>query len=262
MSRAGQKGYLQEPLIIKVFSVSPDKKGGIENNFQVTIFETRQYEKGQRRSIKILKKSEFKVLVAEDDAIVRDVIVKFLSEEGYSVVVAEDGHAAIKLLRLEEIKLVLTDLRMPGADGMDVLRAAIRMNPKIAVVLLTAYGTLDTALEAMKEGAYDYIVKPFVMQQLLLAVRNAYNMMNLIEENENLSGQLKETYRDLEHAKTSGNSMGNVVMPDPGEMIEKLRELNVIDADEARSLKEKTPPPDVDEKIKKYSSLVNGLKSE
>ncbi|GBE31892.1 putative transcriptional regulatory protein pdtaR [bacterium BMS3Bbin05] len=208
-----------------------------------------------------MRKDEFRVLVAEDDAIVRDVIVKFLSEEGYAVVVAEDGHAAIKLLRLEDIKLVLTDLRMPGADGMDVLRAAIQMNPKIAVVLLTAYGTLDTALEAMKEGAYDYIVKPFVMQQLLLAVRNAYKMMNLIEENENLSSQLKETYRDLEYAKTSGNNRSNVVTPDSGEMIEKLRELNIIDADEAQSLKKKIAPPDVNEKIKKYSSLVNDLRN-
>ncbi len=125
------------------------------------------------------------------------MIVKFLSEEGYSVIVANDGHAAIKFLRLEDIKLVLTDLRMPGADGMEVLRTAMQINPKIAVVLITAYGTLDTALDAMKEGAYDYIVKPFVMQQLLLVVRNAYKMANLIEENEKLSKHLKEVYRKL-----------------------------------------------------------------
>ncbi len=65
-----------------------------------------------------MEKTEFKILVAEDDAMVRDVIVKILSEEKYPVVVADDGLAAIKLLRLEDIKLVLTDLRMPGADGL------------------------------------------------------------------------------------------------------------------------------------------------
>ncbi len=208
-----------------------------------------------------MKRDEFKILVAEDDEIVGDVIDKFLSEEGYSVVLAKDGLAAIKVLRLEEIKLVLTDLRMPGADGMDVLRTALQMNPKIAVVLLSAYGSLDTALEAMKEGAYDYIVKPFVMQQLLLVARNAYNMVNLIEENEALSTQLKETYRQLERVKTFGDSNSNhsntVLGAD--ELIEKLRELNVIDADEARSLKLKTASPDADETIKKYSTLINGL---
>ena len=208
-----------------------------------------------------MKRDEFKILVAEDDEIVGDVIIKFLSEEGYSVVLAKDGLAAIKVLRLEEIKLVLTDLRMPGADGMDVLRNALQMNPKIAVVLLSAYGSLDTALEAMKEGAYDYIVKPFVMQQLLLVARNAYNMVNLIEENEALSTQLKETYRQLERVKTFGNSdsNNNNTVLGADELIEKVRELNVIDADEARSLKLKVTPPDANETIKKYSTLINGL---
>jgi DNA-binding NtrC family response regulator len=221
-----------------------------------------------------LEKNDFKILVAEDDAIVRDVIVKFLAEEGYSVVVADDGLAAIRLLRLEDIKLTLTDLRMPGADGMEVLRTAVQINPKIAVVLLTAYGTLDTALEAMKEGAYDYIMKPFVMQQLLLVVRNAYKMAVLIDENEKLSNHLKETYRNLETVKTLGSSRNENVetVKTPGSSrnenvetdsigsIEKLKELNIIDADEARRLKERIASRDVNGNIKKYSSLVNDLK--
>ncbi len=178
-----------------------------------------------------MEKNDFKILVAEDDEIVRDVIVKFLADVGYPVFTANDGLAAIKLLRLEDIKLILTDLRMPGADGMEVLRTAIQMNPRIAVVLLTAYGTLDTALEAMKEGAYDYIVKPFVMQQLLLVVRNAYKMAALIEENEKLSRHLKEIYRDLEAIKKSGNDDNNRDLTD-----------------------------NVNGNIKKYSSLVNDLK--
>jgi DNA-binding NtrC family response regulator len=105
-------------------------------------------------------KSSFKILIAEDDEIVQDVIVKFLEDEGYRVVLANDGLEALKILRRDDIRLVLSDLRMPGADGMEVLRTAMQINPRIAVVILTAYGTLDTALEAMKEGAYDYIVKP------------------------------------------------------------------------------------------------------
>jgi DNA-binding NtrC family response regulator len=192
-----------------------------------------------------VEKSEFKILVAEDDAMVRDVIVKFLTDEGYSVIVANDGATAIKYLRLEDIKLVLTDLRMPGADGMEVLRTALKINPKIAVVLITAYGTLDTALEAMKEGAYDYIVKPFVMQQLLLVVRNAFNLANLIEENEELSRQLRETYKTLEALRTVEGG-------------KDIKETEILDSEGAKKLKEKIISDD--ENLKRFNSLVNNLK--
>ncbi len=208
-----------------------------------------------------VKKSEFRILVAEDDEMVRDVIVRFLSEEKYPVVVADNGLAAIRLLRLEDIKLVLADLRMPGADGMEVLRTALRIDPDIAVVLLTAYGTLDTALEAMKEGAYDYIVKPFVMQQLLLVVRNAFRMANLVEENRQLSAYLKETYRELEAVKAEGGCRNGVPSRESMDKIEKLRELNIIGTEEAAVSKDKMIPGSADENIKKYSSLINDLKS-
>ena len=208
-----------------------------------------------------MDKSEFIILIAEDDKIVQDVIVNFLTEEGYPVRVANDGLAALELLRLEDVKLVLTDLRMPGADGMEVLRSAIQMNPRTAVVLLTAYGTLDTALEAMKEGAYDYIVKPFVMQQLLLVVRNAYKMASLIKENEKLTHQLKETYRNLKTVrKISGQERKNVT-DNSIESIETLKEQKVIDPNEARMLKERLATGTVNENIKKYNSLVNDLKN-
>jgi two-component system response regulator AtoC len=190
-----------------------------------------------------VKKAEFKVLVAEDDDIVRDVIVKFLTDEGYSVVVANDGVEAIKMLRLEDIKLVLTDLRMPGADGMEVLRSSMRVDPNIAVVIITAYGTLDTALEAMKEGAYDYVVKPFVMQQLLLVVRNAFKMAMLMEENNKMADQLKETHRKLEAIKISG-----------------VQNTEIIDEPEDSKYEISNESDGNVESIKKYNSLVNGLK--
>ncbi len=190
-----------------------------------------------------MNKAEFKVLIAEDDDIVSDVIVKFLTEEGYSVVVANNGLEAVNMLRLEDIKLVLSDLRMPGADGMEVLRSSMRINPNIAVVILTAYGTLDTALEAMNEGAYDYIVKPFVMQQLLLVVRNAFKMAMLREENEKLSDQLKETHKKFEAFRIAG-VQNSVIIDEPEEVKEIISDEN----DGNR------------ESIEKYNSLVNELK--
>ncbi len=216
-----------------------------------------------------MKKSEFNILVAEDDAMVRDVIVKFLSDEGYSVIVANDGLDAIRLLRLEEVKLVLADLRMPGADGMEVLRTAVQINPKMAVVLLTAYGTLDTALEAMKEGAYDYIVKPFVMQQLLLVARNAYKMANMMEDNEKLTNQLKDMHRSIEGVKTEISTSTEIKEADPTERIRQLQEMKVISSNEARILIERLvsgttntieESTNEDSTIRKYNSLINGLK--
>lgn len=205
-----------------------------------------------------MDKSEFKILVAEDDGIVRDVILKFLTGEGYPVVTANDGLAALNLLRLEDIDLVLTDLRMPGADGMEVLRAAVQMNPRIAVVLLTAYGTLDTALEAMKEGAYDFIVKPFVMQQLLLVVRNAFKMATLMKENEKLSEQLKETYRNFEAYKNSRENLTLGIESNNGTP-EKVRAIN---SDRTAVLKNSLVSGNENENIKKYSNLVNELKNQ
>ena len=204
-----------------------------------------------------MEKSEFRILIADDDVMVRDVIVSFLSKQGYSVKTANDGHEALRYLRLEDIDLVLTDLRMPGADGLQVLRTAMQINPKITVVILTAYGTLDTALEAVKEGAYDYITKPFVMQQLLLVVRNAYNVAILMKENEKLSRHLKELYKNIETVKTSERGK-NTIKPDSVERIDKLKELNIINTDEAHTSKERLVPGD--ENIKKYSSLVKDLK--
>ena len=189
-----------------------------------------------------MKKTDFKILVAEDDDIVRDVIFRFLTDEGYAVVVANDGLEAINMLRLEEIKLVLSDLRMPGADGMEVLRTSMRINPDIAVVILTAYGTLDTALEAMNEGAYDYVVKPFVMQQLLLVVRNAFKMAMLIEDNNDMACQLKETHRMLESIKKAG-----------------VQNAAVIDGTEDTKENINDEYQESGESIKKYNSLVNGL---
>lgn len=205
-----------------------------------------------------MERSEFRILVADDDIFVRDVIIKLLTEQGYSVTTADDGHEAIRQLRFEDICLVLTDLRMPGADGLEVLRTARQINPKIAVVILTAYGTLDTALDAVKEGAYDYLTKPFVMQQLLLVVRNAFNVAVLMKENEKLSGYLKELYKNSEPCKTLEAGKSDASTQDSEGRTESLKELNVINADEASVLKERLLAGD--ETIKKYSTLVNDLK--
>ncbi len=209
-----------------------------------------------------MKKEEFKILVAEDDEMVRDVILKILGDEGYSVLVANDGLAAIELLKLEDVKMVITDLRMPGADGMDVLRKALQVNPQIVVVLVTAYGTLDVVLEAMKEGAYDYLVKPFVMAQLLITVRNAYKLSSLIGENQKLLVQLKETYRNLENTKTLVGKGSETSKMESVEQIRKLQETNIVNAAETEVRNDDDEGARNNDSIKKYSSLIDNLRTE
>jgi DNA-binding NtrC family response regulator len=184
-------------------------------------------------------RKDFKILVADDDEIARDVISALLSREGYNVVSARDGLEAIKILRKDEMNLVLTDLRMPGADGIEVLKYAVRSNPDIAVVILTAYGTLDTTLEAIKEGAYNYLTKPFKGQEIILVAARAYQMALLIQDNRELKRHLREMYRDIELVKTV------VERNDPGmtmgwlERIERLKAMNVLSDQESELLKER-----------------------
>ena len=186
-----------------------------------------------------MDKKDFKILVADDDEIVRDVISSLLSREGYSVVAARDGFDAIRILRIEDISLVITDLRMPGTDGLEVLRYAVRNNPDITVVLLTAYGTLDTALEAITEGAYDYLTKPFKVQEIIILAEKIFKRSELIYENRELKKHLRDTYRDINLIKTVAGSNNPEITIAWLERIERLKTMNILTNQEADILKER-----------------------
>jgi len=106
-------------------------------------------------------RSKDQVLVVDDEANIRRVLAAQLSREGYEVHTAEGGEQAIEVLQEHHIDLVITDLRMPNVDGMELLRHVVMMDPDLPVVILTAHGTVDNAVEALKTGAFDYITKPF-----------------------------------------------------------------------------------------------------
>src|SRR5512139_3951109 len=101
-----------------------------------------------------------RILVIDDDETVRDVLRSFLTGEGFHVVLAEDGEAGIALIREEKFDVVLTDLVMPQVSGMEVLKEAATICPDTPVIMMTAFAAVETAVEAMKLGAYDYIGKP------------------------------------------------------------------------------------------------------
>lgn len=186
-----------------------------------------------------MDKTNFRILVADDDDIVRDVITTLLSRDGFSVTSVSDGLEAINLLRIKDVHLVISDLMMPGADGIEVLKYAVRSNPDIAVVILTAYGTLDTTLEAIQAGAYDYLTKPFKAQEISILAERAYQRAQLIEDNRELKKNLRDTYRDLELLKNITASNNPEVTAGWLERIEKLKTMNVLLAQEADVLKER-----------------------
>ncbi len=186
-----------------------------------------------------MDKQDFKILVADDDEIARDVICSLLTREGYAVVSARDGLDAIRALRIEEVQLVITDLRMPGADGIEVLRYAVRANPDCAVVILTAYGTLDTTLEAIKEGAYYYLTKPFKGQEITLVAERAFQRALLISDKRELAQCLRDTYRDMEMLKSIADGHRPDVTTGWLERLEKLKMMNVLTPQETDILKER-----------------------
>lgn len=114
-----------------------------------------------------------RVLIVEDEEIVRDVLLKVLKEEGYEVDAVETGEEALKALENQLYDLVLLDLNLPGMHGLNVLSAAPSTQTDAQFIVMTAFGTVDTAVEAMRLGAYDYINKPFRTEELLLTMRRA-----------------------------------------------------------------------------------------
>jgi two-component system, NtrC family, response regulator HydG len=130
------------------------------------------------------------VLVVDDDEANRVTLERILSREGYRVVHADSGRAAMERLRDDRVDLVLTDLKMPGMSGIDLLRAGRKVDPDLEVVVMTAYGTVETAVEAMKEGAYDFVAKPLKRLELVSALSKALEKRSLQVENRRLREQL------------------------------------------------------------------------
>ncbi|MBI4683881.1 MAG: sigma-54-dependent Fis family transcriptional regulator [Nitrospirae bacterium] len=123
------------------------------------------------------------ILIVEDKDSMADMLAETLKSEGFRTVVAKDGLEGIKKLKEESIDLVLTDLKLPKKDGIEVLKAAKDENPLMPVIVMTAYGSVETAVAAMKEGAFDFITKPFDTDHLLMLVQRALETQRLRTEN-------------------------------------------------------------------------------
>jgi len=149
------------------------------------------------------------ILVAEDEPAIRESLAEVLREDGHWVACAPDGTAAIAALDTQEFDLVLSDLRMPGADGLAVLKHARDVAPQTLVLLMTAFATLDTAVEALRRGAHDYLPKPLIFEDVLYKVGYLLRHRQLAWENEILRAEL-ESRCDLDALLGQSSAMRTV----------------------------------------------------
>ncbi len=152
--------------------------------------------------------SRGRILVVDDEPANREVLEKILSREGYSVIHAAGGEEALAALRQSPFDLMLTDLRMPRMDGVELLRASRLVVPDLEVILMTAHGTVEVAVAAMKEGAYDFLTKPIKRYELLRSIEKTLEKRTLVAENRELRARLREKdrFRDGPLARIIGTS--------------------------------------------------------
>jgi DNA-binding NtrC family response regulator len=142
-----------------------------------------------------MSKDRTRILIVDDEEIVRESLSEWLAKDGYTVATAEDGPTAIARLNRERWSILLVDMKMPGMDGLQVLEESKKLQPEVVAIIMTAYATVDTAVSAIKLGAYDYIVKPFDPEELSLMVDKIVGQQALARENAVLRKVLKREYR-------------------------------------------------------------------
>jgi DNA-binding NtrC family response regulator len=135
------------------------------------------------------------ILIVEDDDLMRELMTKILAGEHYHIFQACSGEEALKLLQEQTIDLVLTDLRLTGMNGLQLLTEVRALDQEIVVIVMTAYASVETAVEAMRKGAYDYLTKPFINDEIRVMLRRALNQRHLSRENRHLKRELRERYR-------------------------------------------------------------------
>jgi response regulator RpfG family c-di-GMP phosphodiesterase len=124
-----------------------------------------------------------RILVVDDEQVIREILADFLSMEGFWVRTAEDGSAALVELSRNQYDLVLSDLKMPVMGGLELLKAISEHTPNVVTIIMTGFGTVETAIDAMKKGAYDYILKPFKVEEVVHTIRRGLEKQRLLAEN-------------------------------------------------------------------------------
>lgn len=136
-----------------------------------------------------------RILIIEDDKRLREVLKKILTRKGFQVEISGDGAGGITETKKDFYDIALTDLKMPGMDGMEVLKAIKKISPQTYVIIMTAYGTIDSAVQAIRNGAFDYITKPFKTEEILIVIKKALEDRDLRKKIRYLTEQVEQRYK-------------------------------------------------------------------
>ena len=174
----------------------------------------------------LMKDEKINTLIVDDDKMLCKMLGDMLSKDAQlDIISAHDGLDATKKIKEKKFDLILTDLMMPGADGMAVLKAAKEADEHVHVIIITGFASLETAMEAVRKGAYDYITKPFKLEEIKLAVLNACEKIRLLRQNEFLIDSLKQAHEELEALQESRDALNVKVATINGAMEERQERL-------------------------------------
>lgn len=140
------------------------------------------------------KMSQEKILVVDDELFIRELLFEFLTRKDYEVILADCGEKAVELIKSQPVEVALIDLKMPGIDGIETLKKIKEADPNTLSIIMTGYPTIESSIEALRCGAYDYVMKPFKLNELKNSVEKALHEYKLKEE----IGKLKNRVKTLE----------------------------------------------------------------
>jgi DNA-binding NtrC family response regulator len=146
--------------------------------------------------------SSERILVVDDELFVRELLLEFLSAQGYEVSLADSGEKAVELTQTQPADVVLVDLKMPGIDGIETLKQIKKIAPDVLAIIMTGYPTIESSIEALRHGVYDYVIKPFKLDDLKSSIERALREYKLKVEISQLKDRIEQLETELE--KVSG----------------------------------------------------------
>jgi DNA-binding NtrC family response regulator len=139
-----------------------------------------------------------RILVADDELFVRELLLEFLSSQGYEVVLADSGEKALEMAQTDPPNVALVDLKMPGMDGIQTLKELSKIAPNTLAIIMTGYPTIESSIDALRQGAHDYVIKPFKLNDLKNSIERALGEQKLKVEINQLRGKVKQLETEME----------------------------------------------------------------
>ncbi|MBI5598593.1 MAG: response regulator [Deltaproteobacteria bacterium] len=179
----------------------------------------------------------YSILIIDDDYGIRSLLEEFLEDKGYRVETAGDGHAAVDLIKTVGFDVIVADLKMPDTNGMDIVRFSRQVSPDAMVIIMTGYASMETAIQAIKEGAYDYITKPFQVEEMYIAVKNACEKLFLRREHRSVMDELRRLHEDRAKGAQKGKGGNGAETVGDIERLAGLRDRGALTKEEFDVLK-------------------------